>query len=129
EFRIEKDSMGEVQVPKQALYGAQTQRALDNFAISTLTLPPRFIHAVIQIKKAAALTNLQLGLLEENIARAISRACDTLLSGHYHDQFPVDVFQTGSGTSTNMNVNEVIAHIASDFAGQNVHANDHVNMS
>src|SRR5690606_1782180 len=91
--------------------------------------PPRFIHAVIQIKKAAALTNLQLGLLDENIARAISRACDTLLSGHYHDQFPVDVFQTGSGTSTNMNVNEVIAHIASDFAGQNVHANDHVNMS
>lgn len=129
EFRIEKDSMGEVQVPKQALYGAQTQRALDNFAISTLTLPPRFIHAVIQIKKAAALTNLKLGLLDENIARAISRACDTLLSGHYHDQFPVDVFQTGSGTSTNMNVNEVIAHIASDFAGQNVHANDHVNMS
>ncbi len=129
EFRIEHDSMGEVQVPKAALYGAQTQRALDNFAISTLTLPPRFIHAVVHIKKAAALTNRQLGLLDEDISWAICAACDSLLAGHYLDQFPVDVFQTGSGTSTNMNVNEVIAHIASDLAGQKVHANDHVNMS
>ncbi len=129
EFRIEHDSMGEVQVPKTALYGAQTQRALDNFAISTLTLPPRFIHAVVHIKKAAALTNRQLGLLDEDISWAICAACDSLLAGHYIDQFPIDVFQTGSGTSTNMNVNEVIAHIASDLAGQKVHANDHVNMS
>ncbi len=129
EYRIEKDSMGEVQVPSHALYGAQTQRALDNFAISTLTLPPRFIHAVVHIKKAAALTNRQLELIDEDIAWAISAACDSLLSGHYYDQFPVDVFQTGSGTSTNMNVNEVIAHIASDLAGQKIHANDHVNMS
>ncbi|HEY8940824.1 MAG TPA: class II fumarate hydratase [Cellvibrio sp.] len=129
EFRIEHDSMGEVQVPKTALYGAQTQRALDNFAISTLTLPPRFIHAVVHIKKAAALTNRELGLLDEDISWAICAACDSLLAGHYVDQFPVDVFQTGSGTSTNMNVNEVIAHIASDLAGQKVHANDHVNMS
>lgn len=129
EFRIEHDSMGEVQVPKSALYGAQTQRALDNFAISTLTLPPRFIHAVVHIKKAAALTNRELGLLDEDISWAICTACDSLLAGHYVDQFPVDVFQTGSGTSTNMNVNEVIAHIASDLAGQKVHANDHVNMS
>jgi fumarate hydratase, class II len=129
DFRIERDSMGEVQVPKHALYGAQTQRALDNFAISTLTLPPRFIHAVVHIKKAAATSNRQLGLIDEDIAWAIGAACDSILAGKYHDQFPVDVFQTGSGTSTNMNVNEVIAHIASDLAGQKVHANDHVNMS
>ncbi len=129
EFRIEHDSMGDVQVPKTALYGAQTQRALDNFAISTLTLPPRFIHAIVHIKKAAALTNRQLDLLDEDISWAICAACDSLLAGHYIDQFPIDVFQTGSGTSTNMNVNEVIAHIASDLAGQKVHANDHVNMS
>ena len=129
DFRIERDSMGEVQVPKHALYGAQTQRALDNFAISTLTVPPRFIHAVVHIKKAAATSNRQLGLIDEDIAWAIGTACDSILAGKYHDQFPVDVFQTGSGTSTNMNVNEVIAHIASDLAGQKVHANDHVNMS
>lgn len=129
EFRTEHDSMGEVQVPKTALYGAQTQRALDNFTISSLTLPPRFIHAVVHIKKAAALTNRELGLLDEDIAWAICAACDSIVAGHYVDQFPVDVFQTGSGTSTNMNVNEVIAHIASDLAGQKVHANDHVNMS
>lgn len=128
EFRIEHDSMGEVQVPKTALYGAQTQRALDNFVISELTLPPRFIQAIAQIKKAAALSNHELGLLDENLATSIVAACDCLLAGENMDQFPVDVFQTGSGTSTNMNVNEVIAHIASDIAGQKVHANDHVNM-
>jgi fumarate hydratase class II len=129
EFRIEHDSMGEVEVPKSALYGAQTQRALDNFAMSNLRLPPRFIQAVVQIKKAAAMTNQQLQLLDSDIAWAICAACDSLLAGHYADQFPVDVFQTGSGTSTNMNVNEVIAHIASDLAGQKIHANDQVNMS
>ncbi|HEX7763684.1 MAG TPA: class II fumarate hydratase [Cellvibrio sp.] len=129
EFRTEHDSMGEVQVPKTALYGAQTQRALDNFALSSLTLPPRFIHAVVQIKKAAALANQELGLLDGDLVWAIAAACDSILAGHYVDQFPVDVFQTGSGTSTNMNVNEVIAHIASDLAGQKIHANDHVNMS
>jgi fumarate hydratase class II len=128
EFRIEHDSMGEVQVPKTALYGAQTQRALDNFVISELTLPPRFIQAIAQIKRAAALSNHELGLLDENLATVIVAACDCLLAGENMDQFPVDVFQTGSGTSTNMNVNEVIAHIASDIAGQKVHANDHVNM-
>lgn len=129
EFRTEHDSMGEVQVPKTALYGAQTQRALDNFTISNLTLPPRFIHAVVHIKKAAALTNRELGLLDEDISWAICAACDSIIAGRYQDQFPVDVFQTGSGTSTNMNVNEVIAHVASELAGQKVHANDHVNMS
>src|SRR5690606_32196215 len=129
QFRTEHDSMGEVQVPSGALYGAQTQRALDNFAISSLTLPPRFIQAVGHIKKAAALSNQQLGLLAPELAQAIVAACERLLAGHYSDQFPVDVFQTGSGTSTNMNVNEVIAHIASELAGQKVHANDQVNMS
>lgn len=129
EFRTEHDSMGEVQVPKNALFGAQTQRALDNFTISSLTLPPRFIHAVVHIKKAAALSNRELGLLDEDICWAICAACDSIVAGHYQDQFPVDVFQTGSGTSTNMNVNEVIAHIASELAGQKIHANDHVNMS
>jgi fumarate hydratase class II len=129
EFRTEHDSMGEVQVPKAALYGAQTQRALDNFVISNLTLPPRFIQAVVHIKKAAALTNRELGLLDDDIAWAICAAADSILAGQYVDQFPIDVFQTGSGTSTNMNVNEVIAHIASELAGQKVHANDHVNMS
>lgn len=129
EFRIEHDSMGEVEVPKSALYGAQTQRALDNFAMSNLQLPPRFIQAVVQIKKAAAMTNQQLQLMDSDIAWAICAACDSLLAGHYANQFPVDVFQTGSGTSTNMNVNEVIAHIAGDLAGQKIHANDQVNMS
>ncbi len=128
-FRTEHDTMGEVQVPASALYGAQTQRAIDNFAISTLRLPARFIHAVAHIKKAAAQTNLELGLLDANIAAAIIRASETIIAGEHAEQFPVDVFQTGSGTSTNMNVNEVIAHLASEFAGQAIHANDHVNMS
>jgi len=128
-FRTEHDTMGEVQVPASALYGAQTQRAIDNFAISNLRLPLRFIHAVAHIKKAAAQTNLELGLLDATIAAAIIRASETIITGEHADQFPVDVFQTGSGTSTNMNVNEVIAHVASEFAGQAIHPNDHVNMS
>jgi fumarate hydratase class II len=128
-FRTEHDTMGEVQVPASALYGAQTQRAIDNFSISNLRLPSRFIHAVAHIKKAAAQTNLELGLLDANIATAIISASETIIAGEHADQFPVDVFQTGSGTSTNMNVNEVIAHIASKFTGLAIHANDHVNMS
>lgn len=128
-FRTEHDTMGEVQVPASALYGAQTQRAIDNFAISSLRLPARFIHAVAHIKKAAAQTNLELGLLDANIATAIIRASETIIAGEHAEQFPVDVFQTGSGTSTNMNVNEVIAHVASEFAQQAIHPNDHVNMS
>jgi fumarate hydratase, class II len=129
EYRTEHDTMGEVQVPDSALYGAQTQRAIDNFSISDLRLPARFIHAVAQIKKAAAQANLQLELLEEPIANAIVQASDVIISGEHADQFPVDVFQTGSGTSTNMNVNEVIAHLASEMIGKKVHPNDHVNMS
>jgi fumarate hydratase class II len=128
-FRTEHDTMGEVQVPASALYGAQTQRAIDNFSISNLRLPSRFIHAVAHIKKSAAQTNLELGLLDANIATAIISASETIIAGEHADQFPVDVFQTGSGTSTNMNVNEVIAHIASKFTGLAIHANDHVNMS
>lgn len=128
-FRIEHDTMGEVKVPIFALYGAQTQRAVENFAISGLQLPARFIHAVAHIKKAAAQTNLQLGLLDTQIAQGIIRASEAIIAGEHGNQFPVDVFQTGSGTSTNMNVNEVIAHLASEITGQNVHANDHVNMS
>ncbi|HOY22601.1 MAG TPA: class II fumarate hydratase [Cellvibrio sp.] len=128
-FRTEHDTMGEVQVPASALYGAQTQRAIDNFAISGLRLPARFIQAVAHIKKAAAQTNLELGLLDANIAAAIIRASEAIIAGEHAEQFPVDVFQTGSGTSTNMNVNEVIAYLASEFAGQAIHANDHVNMS
>jgi len=128
-YRIEHDSMGEVSVPASAYYGAQTQRALNNFAMSNLRLPPRFIQALVQIKKSAAHTNGELGLLEQTAATAIAQVCDELLAGLYVDQFPIDVFQTGSGTSTNMNVNEVIAHLASTRAGHAIHPNDHVNMS
>jgi len=129
QFRSEHDTMGEVQVPASAFYGAQTQRAIDNFTFSALRLPAQFIYAVTQIKKAAAQTNGQLGLLDEERTQAIIRASDAIIAGEHADQFPVDVFQTGSGTSTNMNLNEVIAHLASEFSGQHVHANDHVNMS
>lgn len=131
DFRSEHDSMGEVQVPARALYGAQTQRALDNFEISSLVMPPRFIQAVTYIKKAAALANYQLGLLDCMQTEAISTAADQILSGQFADQFPVDVFQTGSGTSSNMNVNEVIARLANHNQatdGVSVHPNDHVNM-
>jgi fumarate hydratase class II len=128
-FRTEHDTMGEVQVPASALYGAQTQRAINNFSISNLRLPSRFIHAIAHIKKSAAQTNLELGLLDANIATAIISASEIIIAGEHADQFPVDVFQTGSGTSTNMNVNEVIAHVASKSSGLAIHANDHVNMS
>jgi len=129
EFRIEHDTMGEVQVPASALYGAQTQRAIDNFSISNLRLPTQFINAVAHIKKAAAQTNFQLGLLDIKIAKGIIAASEKIIANEHPNQFPLDVFQTGSGTSTNMNVNEVIAHLASEITGQKVHANDHVNMS
>lgn len=128
-FRIEHDSMGEIKVPSDALYGAQTQRAIDNFTISSLRLPVRFIRAVAQIKKAAAQTNSELNLLESRIATAIINASESIIAGEYSDQFPVDLFQTGSGTSTNMNLNEVIAHLATQLAENPVHPNDHVNMS
>ncbi len=128
EYRIETDSMGELKVPVNALYGAQTQRAVVNFPISGVTLPVTFIKAVALIKKTAAMVNQDLGLLDEEITNAIKIAAEEIMQDKHTEQFPVDVFQTGSGTSTNMNVNEVIARLASLSSGQEVNPNDHVNM-
>ena len=127
--RIEKDSMGDVVVPTSALYGAQTQRAVDNFKISGQPLPSEFIKAVALIKKAAALSNHSLGFLSAQESQAIAGAADDIIAGLYADQFPIDVYQTGSGTSTNMNVNEVIAHLVKNKSALEITANDHVNMS
>jgi fumarate hydratase class II len=126
-FRSEHDSMGELQVPSEALWGAQTQRAVDNFPISGWVMPRDFIRALALIKQAAASTNLRLGLLDEAKAAAIVQAAAAVASGEFDAHFPVDVFQTGSGTSSHMNVNEVIAQLAAR-AGTTVHANDHVNL-
>jgi fumarate hydratase class II len=126
EFRTERDSMGELQVPADALYGAQTQRAVDNFPISGLPMPREFIRALGLVKAAAAEANHKLCYLKKGQASAIRAAAEAVAQGDYDDQFPIDVFQTGSGTSSNMNANEVIAHIAAK-AGTEVHANDHVN--
>ncbi|MFE8070690.1 class II fumarate hydratase [Marinobacteraceae bacterium S3BR75-40.1] len=127
--RVEKDSLGEVEVPAEALWGAQTQRAVDNFPVSGRQLPIAFIHAIVRIKRCAALVNQRLDLLDSNRGHAIVEACDQLLAGAHEDQFPVDIYQTGSGTSTNMNVNEVIATLASRHSPEAVNPNDHVNMS
>ncbi|NOI74708.1 class II fumarate hydratase [Vibrio coralliilyticus] len=127
-FRVEKDSMGEVKVPTNALYQAQTQRAVDNFHFSKHTMPTAFIQALAYVKQTAALTNAQLGLMEGDIANAIADAAQTIIDGQHLEHFPIDVFQTGSGTSSNMNANEVIATLASDILGGDVNPNDHVNM-
>ncbi|MGH8143335.1 MAG: class II fumarate hydratase [Steroidobacteraceae bacterium] len=127
-FRTERDSMGALQVPADALWGAQTQRATENFPISGYRLPRPFIRALALIKQAAAAANVRLHLLDEAIAAAIGQAAAQVATGTYDAQFPIDVFQTGSGTSTNMNANEVIAHLAAR-GGAEVHPNDHVNMS
>ncbi len=130
EYRIERDSLGELRVPADALYGAQTMRAVNNFQISGLAMPSEFIRAVCRIKRAAASANLKLGLLSSEIAEAIIAACDQIIDfKDLAEHFPVDVFQTGSGTSTNMNANEVIARLAYAQSGLEVNANDHVNMS
>lgn len=129
DFRIERDSLGELKVPSDALWGAQTQRAVDNFPISGLRMPRGFIRALGLIKWAAATANLELGGLDAKHAAGIQKASLEVVEGRHDAQFPVDVFQTGSGTSSNMNANEVIAHLASKFAGIAVHPNDHVNMS
>jgi fumarate hydratase class II len=121
--------MGELQVPAGALWGAQTQRAVENFPISGLTLPSTFIAALGLVKQAAARANAALGLLSPELARAIDAAAAEVAAGRHDAQFPIDVFQTGSGTSTNMNANEVIAHLASRQLGRAVHPNDEVNMS
>ena len=129
EFRIEYDTMGEVRVPAEALYGAQTQRAVQNFPISGSGLEPAQIVALARIKRAAAIVNGSLGVIDGEIADAIVGAADLLVAGAHHDQFPVDTYQTGSGTSSNMNMNEVLATLASATLGSPVHPNDHVNAS
>ncbi|MEJ2273444.1 MAG: class II fumarate hydratase [Woeseiaceae bacterium] len=128
-FRIEHDSMGELEVPADALWGAQTQRAVNNFPISGLTMPRQFIGALGLVKWAAAGANAELGLIKSDVAIAIQKAALAVATGEYDKHFPIDVFQTGSGTSSNMNANEVISHIATESLGKDVHPNDHVNMS
>jgi fumarate hydratase class II len=129
EYRIEHDTMGEVRVPKDALYAAQTQRAVENFPISGTTLERAHIAALAQIKKAAALANASLGVLTAEIAKSIADSADAVAAGKHDGEFPVDIFQTGSGTSSNMNMNEVLATLASARLGSAVHPNDHVNAS
>ena len=132
-FRIMKDSMGEVKVPSGALYGPQTQRAVDNFPISGIPMPRRFIQALGDIKFCSAEVNQKLNKLPGSLAKPIQRAADQVAEGKYDEHFPIDVFQTGSGTSSNMNVNEVIAALANKLAAKTakvkIHPNDHVNMS
>jgi fumarate hydratase class II len=127
-FRIEHDSMGELKVPADALWGAQTQRAVDNFPKSGLTMPSAFIAALGLVKQAAARANAALKLLDPKLAQSVDLAAAEVAAGRHDAQFPIDVFQTGSGTSSNMNANEVIAALASRRAGSPVHPNDHVNM-
>lgn len=127
-YRIEHDTMGEVKVPADALYRAQTQRAVENFPISGKTLTPPHIHALAQIKRAAAIANNELGVLDDARKNAIVKATDAVIAGEHDDQFPIDVFQTGSGTSSNMNTNEVLSTLASSDE-LDVHPNDHVNAS
>src|SRR5207249_6466367 len=135
EFRIEKDSMGEVKVPAKAYYGAQTQRAVENFPISGQPLPSRLIRALGLVKVAAAIANRDLGKLKPEIAEPIIAAAREVAAGKLDDQFPIDIYQTGSGTSSNMNANEVISNRAIEMtkgdrfaAKKPIHPNDHVNM-
>ena len=128
--RTEKDTMGEMEVPADAYWGASTQRAVLNFPISTLRYPPAFIHMLGRIKRAAARTNAGLGLLDQAVADSIEAAATEVVDGRWDEHFVVDLFQTGSGTSTNTNANEVIARRARELTPDvNVHPNDHVNMA
>ena len=129
EYRIEHDSMGEVNVPAGALYGAQTQRAVDNFKVADRLMPALFVHCLAYIKSAAAVANSTCGSLSVELAAAIESAAALVAAGEYDEQFPVGVFQTGSGTSTNMNMNEVLAALGARGSGQAIHPNDHVNCS
>ena len=129
EYRIEHDTMGEVRVPAHALYGAQTQRAVENFPISGTGLEAAQIVALARVKRAAALANKELGVLDAPVADAIVAAADEIIAGRHHEHFPVDTYQTGSGTSSNMNMNEVLAALATGKLGSPVHPNDHVNAS
>ncbi|HUE68897.1 MAG TPA: lyase family protein, partial [Candidatus Acidoferrum sp.] len=131
--RVERDSMGDMEVPADAYYGASTQRAVLNFPISGQPLPHRLIRALGMVKKAAAQTNRELGLLSRRRARAISAAAQEIVDGKLDDQFPIDVYQTGSATSSNTNANEVIANRATEILGGErgsklIHPNDHVNL-
>src|SRR5882762_2929145 len=135
EFRIEKDSMGDVKVPAQAYYGAQTQRAVANFPISHMPLPKKLIHALGLVKVAAAVANRDLGKLKPDLAEPIILAAREVAAGKHDKEFPIDVYQTGSGTSSNMNANEVISNRAIELINKNrfeakkpIHPNDHVNM-
>ncbi|MGM0905803.1 MAG: class II fumarate hydratase [Pseudomonadota bacterium] len=128
DYRTEKDSMGEIKVPQNALYAAQTQRAVDNFSISGLTLPAKMIQAIAMVKASAARANAKIGQLEQKHADAIAQAAQEIIDGKHLEHFPVDVFQTGSGTSSNMNMNEVIANLSKQ-QGVEIHPNDHVNQS
>ena len=128
-YRTEHDSMGELQVPAEALWGAQTQRAVENFPISGLAMPRQFIAALGLVKWAGAGANAELGMLKSDIAIAVQKAALEVAEGAHDEHFPIDVFQTGSGTSSNMNANEVIANLATSSLGAEVHPNDHVNMS
>lgn len=127
-YRIESDSLGQLSIPVNALYGVQTQRAIENFPVSQLSMPTAFISVLGLIKKTAASVNQQLGLLDMPRATAIIQAAEAVQAGLHDTQFPVDVFQTGSGTSTNMNANEVIASLAAQSSGLDIHPNDHVNL-
>ncbi len=129
EFRTERDTMGEVKVPKSALWRAQTQRAVENFPISGRPIEPAHIHALALTKAAAARANAELGVLDQDVADAIVEAATEVADGKHDNQFPIDIFQTGSGTSSNMNTNEVIASLATRSLGRSVHPNDHVNAS
>ncbi len=128
-YRVERDSLGEVQVPEQALWGAQTQRSLVNFPIGTEKMPSEVIEAIGMIKKAAAIVNVELKALDKEKGVAIAKAADKVIAGDHDDQFPLSLWQTGSGTQTNMNVNEVLANLASKYSGEPIHPNDHVNRS
>lgn len=129
-FRIEKDSMGEIKVANDKLWGAQTQRSYENFPQGVARMPIEQIKSMVIVKKAAAIVNKAQGKLDDAYKEAIVAACDKVLAGDFEDQFPLTVYQTGSGTQTNMNVNEVIAHLANQILGQDlIHPNDHVNMS
>jgi len=128
DYRTEKDSMGEIKVPQNALYAAQTQRAVDNFSISGLPLPAQMIQAIAMVKASAAKANANIGQLKKEQAEAIIKAAKEIIDGQHLEHFPVDVFQTGSGTSSNMNMNEVIANLAKQ-QGVEIHPNDHVNQS
>ena len=129
-YRVEHDSMGQIQVPADVYWGAQTQRSYENFKIGTEKMPTEIIRAFAILKKAAALANFKIGKLDQKRCDYIGQVCDEILAGKQNEQFPLVVWQTGSGTQSNMNLNEVIANRGNEMAGEKLlHPNDHVNMS